>query len=783
MSKIFSKNQGPAVDVKRNTFDLSFASHVTGKLGDLIPVYCQEVIPGDSFEIDPKFGLRFNPTVFPIQTKMHGIMHFFYVRNRNLYADWQEYITRTKDDAVMPYLSITEANAKNIIGTGTLGDYLGVPTTVTGEFAQFMNVPLDTIIPAADSVNTSSVRRNNVYRTTGRPDSFAGTPLELVNGRSSKWLVLPSTLGNEALQTSIRLRSDYENNIDHKVANLTSSTFSGTHRQFDMYGYWSKVPLDCPVDEEGVITLSNPIGWTLEAADTFTVNIAIALGHDLGDSLEDSNVYSFVVSGATVSDDATTITIAKEYTSQIANLVNDKIGTNAVYLGLFFEYGEGTPSEYQSYPSVLTTDPSYKRAASNLVIPAKVVGVRDATSATAVGFNPFVTHTGHTTPKIKINALPFRAYESIYNYFYRDETVDPFRINGKEVYNDFIPTHAGGADTVSYSIHQKNWERDYYTSCQVSPQQGTAPLVGISANGTFTFNDGTNEYTASMTIGDDGETITGISTYSPDMPKGSLRQLMDVVSNGISINDLRNVNSFQRWLETNIRRGYKYVDQIYSHFGVNPAFKANDMPEFIGGIHAVGDVNQINDTTTEGLGNYGGQLSMFGGSDNKIHQYCDEHGYIIGIMCVFPEPVYSQMLPKHFLKTETPLDFFFPEFGHIGMQPITYNEVTPLEVAASDAASNTDTINDVFGYQRAWADYLANNDQVHGDFRTNLSEYVVGRVFNQKPELGHDFIAIDDKDINDVFVVTDDSDKMLGELRFDVRAKRPIPEYGIPRIE
>ena len=286
-----------------------------------------------------------------------------------------------------------------------------------------------------------------------------------------------------------------------------------------------------------------------------------------------------------------------------------------------------------------------------------------------------------------------------------------------------------------------------------------------------------------MTIGDDGETITGISTYSPDMPKGSLRQLMDVVSNGISINDLRNVNSFQRWLETNIRRGYKYVDQIYSHFGVNPAFKANDMPEFIGGIHAVGDVNQVNDMSSSGLGNYAGQLTMFGGSDNKIHQYCDEHGYIIGIMCVFPEPVYSQMLPKHFLKTETPLDYFFPEFGHIGMQPITYNEVTPLEVAASDVTNSTDTLNDVFGYQRAWADYLANNDQVHGDFRTSLSEYVVGRVFNEKPELGHDFIAIDDDDINDVFVTTDDSDKMLGELRFDVRAKRPIPEYGIPRIE
>lgn len=781
MSKIFSKNQGPAVDVKRNTFDLSFASHVTGKLGDLIPVYCQEVIPGDSFEIDPKFGLRFNPTVFPIQTKMHGIMHFFYVRNRNLYKDWQEYITRTKDDAVMPYLSITEENAKNIIGTGSLGDYLGVPSTVTGEFAQFMNIQLDTSIPSSETIGVST--RRIATRTSGRPSSFAGTPLELVNGKSSKWLVIPSSVGTEANQASIVLRSDYDNNIDHKVANLTSETFNGSHTAFDMYGYWSQVQLDCPIDGEADMSLVNPVGWTMTAGEKINANVVVALGHDLNDALEDSNVYSVFPVEVSVNEGGTAMSIDRYYVNNIAEKVNDKLGKNAVYVGLFVEYGVGTANASQSFPSVLTTDSSYKRLASSLVIPAKAAGVRDATAATTVGFNPFVTHTGETTPKIKINALPFRAYESIYNYFYRDETVDPFRINGKEVYNDFIPTHNGGADSVSYTIHQKNWERDYYTSCQVSPQQGTAPLVGISANGTFTFSDGTNEYTASMTIGDDGETITGISTYSPDMPKGSLRQLMDVVTNGISINDLRNVNSFQRWLETNIRRGYKYVDQIYSHFGVNPAFKANDMPEFIGGIHAVGDVNQINDTTTEGLGNYGGQLSMFGGSDNKIHQYCDEHGYIIGIMCVFPEPTYSQMLPKHFLKTETPLDFFFPEFGHIGMQPITYNEVTPLEVAASDAAASSDTINDVFGYQRAWADYLANNDQVHGDFRTSLSEYVVGRVFNSKPELGHDFIAIDDNDINDVFVVTDDSDRMLGELRFDVRAKRPIPEYGIPRIE
>lgn len=780
MSKIFSKNQGPAVDVNRNTFDLSFASHVTGKIGDLIPVYCQEVIPGDSFEIDPKFGLRFNPTVFPIQTKMHGIMHFFYVRNRNLMTKWPEYISRTDDDVVMPYLDITEENAKDIIGTGTIGDYLGVPTTVTGDFAQYLNLRLNTTVPAAEIPNSGLRRRNE-----GSVTRFTGTALELVNGRSSVYLSLPFASSQTVLDPlsvgATRLIDEWNNGVHHLVYDATYESLPDDVPIY-MYGYWSSTKVDSMIDGSKDIVLNGPVNSVDDELNDY-VYIVIAAGHNTDSSLEASCVYTYVPVRLQ-KNEGSGLCISSTYTTMIADLVNPLLGTSSVYLGLFFDVEQSaTTSGYCSLPSVLPTDASYSRVASDLVVPAQTLTVRDATSDSAVAFNPFVKHSGETTPKVKLNALPFRAYESIYNYFYRDETVDPFVKDGKEVYNDFITTHADGADSTPYHLFQRNWERDYYTSCQVSPQQGNAPLVGISASGTFTFDDGTNEYTAQATIGDDGETITGISTYSPDMPKGSLRQLMDVVTNGISINDLRNVNSLQRWLETNIRRGYKYVDQIYSHFGVNPAFKANDCPEFIGGIHATGDVNQINDTTSDNLGQYGGQLSMFGGSDNKIRTYCDEHGYIIGIMCVFPEPTYSQMLPKHFLKTVTPLDYYFPEFSHIGMQPITYNEVTPIEVAASDAANSTDTINDVFGYQRAWADYLANNDQVHGDFRTTMSEYVVSRVFNDKPELGHEFIAIDHEDVDDIFVVTDGSDKLLGELRFDVKAKRPIPMYGIPRIE
>lgn len=783
MAKIFSKNQGPAVDVNRNTFDLSFASHVTGKLGDLIPVFCQEVIPGDSFEIDPKFGIRFNPLQFPIQTKMHGIMHFFYVRNRNLFDKWPEYIGRMDDDAVMPFLRVNERNAKDVIGTGSLGDYLGVPTTLTGEYAQNISLRLDTVLEAEPVEDVSSSR--GAVSVSGRPTgTFAGTALSLVNRKAPSYIYLPEDmLTTSNFSRPVSVGGSLVNNwhIDSTVNTAYQNpSFAET------YGYMTKSKVNHPITTDS-FTLNGPLnlGTSSMSLAKGTAYIVFTMGLSTDSTLGQTQPCLILPLNLSYngSDTVTCEYADADKAAEGIGKVNEVVGTNSVYCGIVFESGDAASADWMTAPDVLPTAASFKNVGDSVTFPVEGISVLDSTEETTVAFNPFVTHANETTPKIKLNALPFRAYESIYNYFYRDETVDPFKIDGKEVYNDFIPTHAGGADTYPYRIHQKNWERDYYTSCQVSPQQGTAPLVGISANGTFTFDDGTNQYTASMKIGDDGETITGISTYSPDMPQGSLRQLMDIVTNGISINDLRNVNSLQRWLETNIRRGYKYVDQIYSHFGVNPAFKANDMPEFLGGIHAVADINQVTDQSSEGLGQYAGQMSMFGGSDNKIHQYCDEHGYIIGIMSIFPEPVYSQMLPKHFLKTETPLDFFFPEFGHIGMQPVTYNEVTPLEVASYDNASGTDTINDVFGYQRAWADYLANTDQVHGDFRTSLSEFVVSRVFNSKPELGHDFIAIDDNDINDVFIVTDDSDRMLGELRFDVKAKRPIPMYGIPRIE
>lgn len=131
---VFGKNQGPTNKVKRNAFDLSFQNHLTFNFGQLVPCFCKEVIPGDTFEIDSAFGLNFLPTAFPVQSKINANIHYFYVRNRTLWKDWYDYYFGTKEGLVSPYLG-SKMLAKNQIKSSTLLDYFNIPTTIGSEIA------------------------------------------------------------------------------------------------------------------------------------------------------------------------------------------------------------------------------------------------------------------------------------------------------------------------------------------------------------------------------------------------------------------------------------------------------------------------------------------------------------------------------------------------------------------------------------------------------------------------------------------------------------------------
>lgn len=399
----------------------------------------------------------------------------------------------------------------------------------------------------------------------------------------------------------------------------------------------------------------------------------------------------------------------------------------------------------------------------------------------------------NTPNGIKLCSLPFRAYEAIYNSFYRNILNDPYILDGLPEYNKFIPSDKGGSDSNVYKLHQRYWEDDFLTTAIQNPQAADFPvLVGITniagqGIGFSVRDEEGNNYQMKAVLSQDGKSITSFNVT--DLPAEQIisnpKAFIDIAQSGISITDFRCANALQRWLEMNARKGLRFKDIVKGRFDVDIRFDELNMPEFIGGDTAEVSINQINQSvgSREGtfddvLGSYAGQASCFKRSDNAITTFCDEPCYIIGLLSVVPVANYSQLLPKMFTKRDV-LDEFSPEFAHIGYQPVPYSEVCPTQAFKDSSIKLTDP----FGYQRAWYDYIASTDEVHGQFRTSLRNFLVNRVFGSRPVLSHSFLTVNNDDINDIFSVTADTDKILGQVYFDCQVKHPIPKFGIPKLE
>ena len=196
----------------------------------------------------------------------------------------------------------------------------------------------------------------------------------------------------------------------------------------------------------------------------------------------------------------------------------------------------------------------------------------------------------------------------------------------------------------------------------------------------------------------------------------------------------------------------------------------------------VNPITQTVETTDTGayvgsLGSQAGLATCFGNSDGSISVFCDEESVVMGIMYVMPMPVYDSVLPKWLTYRER-LDSFNPEFDHIGYQPIYLRELSPLQ-----AYSEGKSLNTVFGYQRPWYEYVQKNDRAHGLFLSSLRNFIMFRSFDSAPELGKEFTVMQPGSVNNVFSVTEVTDKILGQIHFNCTAQLPISRVVVPRLE
>lgn len=123
------------------------------------------------------------------------------------------------------------------------------------------------------------------------------------------------------------------------------------------------------------------------------------------------------------------------------------------------------------------------------------------------------------------------------------------------------------------------------------------------------------------------------------------------------------------------------------------------------------------------------------------------------------------------------MDYYFPEFGHIGFQPVPLRELCPHQLGQDKSA--------ILGYQRPFYDYLQSLDSVHGLFRTDYKDFVLQRTFQTLPTLNPEFLTVDESQLNDVFAVdaAGNADRFLGQVHFKITAQRPIPRFGVPKLE
>lgn len=733
----------------------------------------QPVVPGDSFDIKAAFGLKFSPLVFPVQSHMRAHMHFFYVRNKNIWENWQNYIQQLEEHE-HPYIE----QPSSFFKTGSLSDYLGVPTTQTGS----KNVSYVVNTPPLDLFDVVEVGRRGRF----------GRYVDLTNITDivTQEITDIGTVNNVPLPF---LNLDTEDADGYQWNDLVFTRGNG-----NFVFYPSKLPgvIDPDYNIQFYVNLTAPgqfnvrltlwinqPGQPFASEGTYNYNNShyYCDGHLSNNAYSQNDVYCPFKFVSENPDDWS------HFCNQVEACIN--AGYDC-YLGLLIQPGidEDFSANTLNTSGVYTDDKSttYPVLFQNRFIYTGLVGdVNDR------GLKPFGSEVSAASgQRIKINALPYRAYESIYHCFYRNQHGNqPFYIDGVEQFNRYNTTLADGADTTPYHLFYRNYELDYLTSALQSPQQGVAPMVGVSALGNVTIADENGITTAKAEVDNDG-TITNVVLTSPAASTDHARVALSLATSGFSINDFRGTNALQKWLEMNLRRGYKYIDFVKGHFGQEPHYDSLNMPEFIGGFSQDVQVNMISSTAdTAGtggllLGDYVGQANCFGGSGHQIRKYCDDYGYIIGILCVVPTPAYTQMLPKYFLHHE-PLDYYFPEFRNLGLMPITYREVCPnqsySEYLATEGSSGNNT--DTFGYQRPNYDMVGQVDEVHGEFRSTMKDYLVNRIFEDRPELGTDFLTINPSEVNNIFSIqSPEEDTIFGQIVLDVKAKRPVPRVVVPNL-